>query len=358
MKFRSFSVSLLVALLAGTLTLAGCGGDESSSNTNPSSGDSSIAIEVGSESITMAEFNQQLDNRLQRIEQQMKQLPKEKRQKQLKQYRQRFEQQLARQTEQKLLLQHFMKQSDVSVSESEVDQQMDQITQQFPDEKTMKQALKKQGESLDSIREQIRERLRMQKFIEQEVGEIDVSPEEAKKYFEENRSEFDQAEQVKARHILVEEDTGAEDEINSIQQELEQGADFEELARSRSDGPSAKKGGSLGFITRDRMVKPFSDAAFNLDIGETSDPVKTRYGWHLIQVTDRKQASEAQYEDVSDTVVQQVQSQKRQQKTREVLQNLRSQVDIVNNVVEQQSRKPMPGGQGPGQSSQPARQGQ
>ncbi len=356
MQIRSFSFSMLIVLLAGTLTLTGCGGDDTS-NTETSSGDSSVAIQVGNESLTMADFNQQLDNRLQRIKQQMKQLPKEKRQKQLKRYRQRFKQQLGQQLEQQLLLQHFMKQSDVSVSDEDVDQQMEQITQQFPDEKTMQQALKKQGESLESIRKQIRERLRMQKFIEQKVGEVNVSPQEAKKYFEENRSEFDQPEKVKARHILLEEDTGAENEIQSIRKELEQGADFKEVARSRSEGPSAKEGGSLGYITRDRMVEPFSEAAFDLEVGELSDPVKTRYGWHLIEVTDRKKNTEAKYENVSDTVVQQVRSQKKQQQTRQVLQDLRSQVDIVNNVVQQQSRNPMPGGQEQGQPNQPARQG-
>jgi len=192
----------------------------------------------------------------------------------------------------------------------------------------------------------------MQNFIEQEVGEIDVSSEEARKYFEENRSEFNQSEQVKARHILIKDDTGAQDEIQSIQQELKQGADFEELARSRSEGPSAEEGGSLGYITRDRMVEPFSEAAFDLKVGETSEPVKTRYGWHLIQVTDRQDSSEANYEDVSDSVVQKVQSQKQQQKTRQVLQDLRSQVEVQNNVVQKKSMKSMPGGQGqPSQST-------
>jgi parvulin-like peptidyl-prolyl isomerase len=359
MKFRSFSFSLLAVLLAGTLTLAGCGNDESSSTTEGKSVDSSIAIKVGNESITKSEFNQKLDNRLQRIRQQMKQLPKEKRQKQLERYRQRFKRQLARQQEQQLLLEHFVNQSDVTVSESDVDQQMEQIKKQFPDEQTMEKALKKQGESLDSIRDQIRKRLRMQRYIEQELGEIDVSPEEAQQYFDKNRSEFDEPEQVKARHILIENDTGAKEEIQSIQDQLEGGANFGEVARSKSEGPSAQQGGELGFITRDRMVKPFSDAAFGLDVGELSDPVKTQYGWHLIQVTDRKQASKAQYEDVSDTVVQQVRSQKRRQKTQQLLQDLRSRVEIVNNVVQKRSAQPMPGGgqSGPG-GNQPRQPGQ
>lgn len=334
MTKRRFSFSVMLAVLfAATVGLAGCGGEGDSSTTEAAGDDSSIAIKVGNESMTMGEFNQQLDQRLQRIKQRLKQLPKSQREKQLQRYRQRFKQRMAQQIETQLTLQHFVNQSDITVSDSEVEQQMSQITEQFPDEKTMKQALKKQGQSLDSLRERIRERIKMQKFIEQETGDIEVSPEEAKQYFEQNRQEFDQPEQVKARHILIKDDTGAEEKINELKGRLDQGTDFSELARQESEGPSAKKGGSLGFITRDRMVKPFSDAAFQLDPGEVSDPVKTQYGWHLIKVDERKDAQSAQYEDVSDTIVQQVRSRKRRQQSQQLIQDLKSRVEIVNNVT-------------------------
>lgn len=351
MTKRRYSLPVAFALLvAVTVGLAGCGGEEDSTAQSETD-DSSVAIKVGNESMTMGEFNDQLDQRLQRIKQRLKQLPESQREKQLERYRQRFKQRMAQQMETQLTLEHFVNQSDITVSDAEIEDQMSQIKEQFPDEKTMKKALKKQGQSLDSLRERIRERLKMQKFIEQETGEIDVSPEEAKEYFEENRSEFDQPEQVKARHILIKDDTGAEERIKELKSRLDQGTDFAELAGSESEGPSAKKGGSLGFITQDRMVEPFSDAAFNLAPGEVSDPVKTQYGWHLIKVDEKKDAQSAEYDDVSDTIVQQVRSQKRQEQSQQLIQDLKSQVEIVNNVATSGSDKK--GGPMQGQGAKP-----
>jgi len=85
--------------------------------------------------------------------------------------------------------------------------------------------------------------------------------------------------QIRVRHILVEQQY----EVGDIQRKLDQGEAFEELARKFSRCPSAKGGGDLGFFGRGRMVESFDEAAFALEIGEISKPVKTRFGYHLIQ---------------------------------------------------------------------------
>lgn len=337
MSFYSNKLTSLAIVFVFSITvLAGCGGNGSENNQQAknSNGDSSVAIKAGSESISMSEFNQQLDQRMQRIKKRLSQLPKAKQKKQLQRYRKRFKTQLAQQQQLQLTLKHFVKQSDISVSDQEVNEKFNQITKQFPSQKALKQALKKQGQSVDSIKEKIREQVRQQKFINQELGEIDVSPEEAENYYENNKKEFDKPEKVKASHILIKDDTGAKKKIDDLKNRLDDGADFQELARNESEGPSSKQDGDLGFITRDRMVKPFSDAAFSLNIGEVSDPVETRYGWHLIKVTDKKEAESAKYDDVEDTIVQQVRKQKKQKKTEKLLQELQGKIDIVNNVSE------------------------
>ena len=92
-------------------------------------------------------------------------------------------------------------------------------------------------------------------------------------------------EKARARHILV----PTEKEAKEIIKELESGADFAELARKKSKGPSGPKGGDLGFFEHDRMVKPFADAAFALKKGEfTHVPVKTRFGWHVIKLEEKR----------------------------------------------------------------------
>ena len=89
---------------------------------------------------------------------------------------------------------------------------------------------------------------------------------------------------VRASHILVK----TEEEANNLLAELNEGANFGELAQAHSLCPSKRDGGDLGFFGRGMMVKPFEDAAFELEVGQTSAPVQTQFGWHLIQLTGKK----------------------------------------------------------------------
>jgi parvulin-like peptidyl-prolyl isomerase len=91
--------------------------------------------------------------------------------------------------------------------------------------------------------------------------------------------------EVRASHILVDN----EEHANQIKLELERSdKTFAEMAKEKSEGPSGDNGGDLGFFSRGDMVKPFEKKAFEMDVGEVSDPVKTEFGWHLIKKTDEK----------------------------------------------------------------------
>jgi len=91
--------------------------------------------------------------------------------------------------------------------------------------------------------------------------------------------------EVHARHILV----ATEDEAKAIEAQLKGGADFATLAKEKSKDPSgAQNGGDLGWFTKDQMVPEFAEAAFKLDKGQISDPVHTQFGWHIIQVVDKR----------------------------------------------------------------------
>jgi peptidyl-prolyl cis-trans isomerase C len=87
------------------------------------------------------------------------------------------------------------------------------------------------------------------------------------------------AEQIRVRHILVEHQY----ELDDVKRKLDQGEAFEELAKKFSTCPSKRDGGDLGSFGRGRMVESFEEAAFALKVGETSGPVRTRFGYHLIQ---------------------------------------------------------------------------
>ena len=90
--------------------------------------------------------------------------------------------------------------------------------------------------------------------------------------------------EVRASHILVK----SEGEAQQIIQQIKGGSSFEDIARKVSTCPSGKSGGDLGFFARNKMVKPFEDAAFNLDVGQLSAPVKTQFGYHIIKVTGKR----------------------------------------------------------------------
>ena len=101
-------------------------------------------------------------------------------------------------------------------------------------------------------------------------------------------------EEVHAQHILVK----TEDEAKSVIAELDKGADFGELAKKYSTDSSAKSGGDLGYFGHDDMVKEFADAAFALSPGQYSKtPVKTKFGWHVIKVEDRRAGKTPSFEE-------------------------------------------------------------
>ncbi len=90
--------------------------------------------------------------------------------------------------------------------------------------------------------------------------------------------------EVRASHILVK----TEQEAKELFNDIKNGKSFAQIAEEKSLCPSGQNGGDLGFFGKGMMVKPFEDAAFDLEVGELSQPVETQFGWHLIQVTDKK----------------------------------------------------------------------
>lgn len=141
----------------------------------------------------------------------------------------------------------------------------------------------------------------LQRFaIQKLLQEVTVSEEEIKKYYDDNRKSFVSSEEVKAKHILVKE----EEEANRIKKEIEEGKSFEDAAKEYSDCPSKDKGGDLGFFGKGRMVPEFDKAAFSLKIGELSDVVKTQFGYHLIIVEEKKEASIKTFDQVKEQIKQ------------------------------------------------------
>ena len=116
-----------------------------------------------------------------------------------------------------------------------------------------------------------------------------------RKVYEDATKQMKPEEEVHARHILVE----TEDEAKAVVEELKNGGDFAEIAKSKSKDPgAAAEGGDLGFFSKDQMVPEFADAAFKLDKGQLSEPVKSPFGWHVIRVEEKRTRPVPDFEQV------------------------------------------------------------
>ncbi|WOF75255.1 peptidylprolyl isomerase [Parvibaculaceae bacterium PLY_AMNH_Bact1] len=126
-----------------------------------------------------------------------------------------------------------------------------------------------------------------------------ISDEAAKEFYDAQVGSAEPQEEIKARHILV----ATEEEAQAVIEALDAGGDFEELAKEHSTGPSGAEGGDLGYFTAGTMVAEFNDAAFALQAGEISAPVKTKFGWHVIKVEDRRVQEVPGFDLVKDQVI-------------------------------------------------------
>ncbi|MCG4582081.1 peptidylprolyl isomerase, partial [Anaerosalibacter bizertensis] len=148
------------------------------------------------------------------------------------------------------------------------------------------------------FKEMVKKEKTIEKYREDYINKTEVTDEEAKKFFDENKDAY---EVVKASHILVE----TEEEAKNILERIEKGEDFKALAKEKSkDEGSAKEGGDLGYFTKDKMVPEFSKVAFSLKPGEVSEVVKSQHGYHIIKVEDKIDKYDKANDEMKDEIVQ------------------------------------------------------
>ena len=286
--------SLVLPLLTFALVLGGCGGSgDSSSESNGDEiaysvgspvADSTIALivssEFGTDTLTTQRYQRQLQMQMRRRS------PSQRSGDQM--------QETHRQLVQGFAGQHVMRgtanERDIQVSEEKVDARLEKYRSRYQSEEKFQKLLAKSGLTIDSLRSRIADQLQT-RALQQDMADTAEQPSESEvqSYSQENK-------RIRAQHILLRAGQNAQPtKIDSARQaaqslidSLQAGAEFAALAERHSEGPTSRQGGDLGYFTRDKMDDDFADAAYALaDSGDiTTEPVRTRFGFHIIRLTD------------------------------------------------------------------------
>ena len=241
-----------------------------------------------------------------------------------------------------LLYQESQKQG-VTVQEAAINEQVSKLKDRFSSEAEFNRALSEANLSEAAIKSEFKRGMAIQQFIDKQfVQKVTVPEKESKAYYDSHPDVFKQPEQVRARHILIKVDPGADEsqkveareKLKLVQEKLQKGEDFATLAKEFSEGPSSAKGGDLGYFGRGQMVKPFEEVAFTVKPGEVSDIVETKYGYHLIKVIDKKPETTIAYEDVKEKLEHHLKQEKVQREVSLYVEKLKEEAQVERFLAE------------------------
>ena len=183
----------------------------------------------------------------------------------------------------------------------------------------------------EAMKVRIEKSLAIRFWQKEQEKSIKVSENELKKYYKENKNEFNQPELVHARHILVKTEAEANDIINELKSLSGEAlkSKFIELAKSKSVGPSGAKGGDLGFFAPGNMVPAFNSKVFSMKVGTiTKEPVHTEFGYHVIYLEDKKPKEIKSFDDVKTFIEKRLKLEKLKTKLETKMRNLRDSAVI------------------------------
>ena len=291
--------SILLALISLVLVVAGCGG---TSTATLSSNDAAV---VGSKQVTKDQFQSLMDRAKTSYVAQKRPFPKpgSTEYEQLKGQAVTFLIQRA----------EFEQEADsmgIKITDDQVNTRIEQLKKQFygGSEQRYEKTLKQQGLTQDQAKEEVRAQLISEALFKKVTGNIKVSQNEIKAYYNSHKSQYGQPETRDVRHILVAKKALAD----SIYAQLKAGANFAKLAKKYSKDPgSASNGGKLT-ISKGQTVPAFDKTAFTLKKGELSKPIHTQYGYHIIQaLSEIKPAQTTSLSKVESSIKQQLEQQRK-----------------------------------------------
>ena len=223
---------------------------------------------------------------------------------------------------QEALINQYAKNNNITVTDAEIAQREDQLKANFPSG-SWDEMLKARNLTEADVKTALREQIILDKALAKDVT---ITPAQVKQYFDKNHAAFDKPEQVQARHILVPDLATA----NKIEAQLKAGKNFADLAKQYSTDPGSKdKGGDLGWFRRGQMVPAFDKVAFSLPVGAISQPVKSPFGYHIIQVEGKQPGQTATLANSTERITEMLRQQQEAPLIQPFLQGLQQKATIT-----------------------------
>ncbi len=218
------------------------------------------------------------------------------------------------------------------LSSEEVEREFTQYAQTHGGEKAFLQKFKLSPQDLPSVKSQMADDLRFRRFIAQ-INESVADPlhDEIERFYEDKKSRFRIPDQYKAAHIVFHTNNGqdpvqAKRKIDDAQEQLRNGASFEQIADEQSDCPG--QGGDLGWFPEGHMVQEFEDVVFKLEVGQTSGVFETPFGFHIARLDDRKTGGYQPLEDVQSNIKEAILSERKETAFADLIEELKKSADI------------------------------
>jgi foldase protein PrsA len=225
---------------------------------------------------------------------------------------------------QDVLIEQYAKNNNITVTDKEIADREDQLKQNFPSG-SWDEMLKSRGLTEDDVHSALKEQIILDKALSKDVS---IKPAQIADYFNKNRASFDKPEQVTARHILV----PNLQEAQKVEQLLKSGQSFASVAKEYSTDPGSKdKGGELGTFKRGQMVPAFDKVAFSEPVNAISAPVKSPFGYHIIQVEARIPGQKATLASATPQIIDQLRQQQEAPLIQPFLQGLQQKAVITTN---------------------------
>ena len=216
---------------------------------------------------------------------------------------------------------------DVEVSDKQVSERLEQLKKQFygGDDKKFKASLAKLKLSEDQVKKDVRAQLLEEAIYKKVTEDVKVTDKAIEDFYGKNKAQYQQAATREVQHILVKTKAKAD----RLHAQLKGGANFAKLARKNSEDPGSKSQGGKLTVSKGQTVPEFDKVAFELDKGELSAPVKTQYGWHIIEaVSAVKEASTTPLPQVKEAIRQQLLSEKKTEEMRKWIDDLKDEFDV------------------------------